>query len=214
MVTCGKTPATVTWSECLRVYYHVIVRQQRRRVEQSLQVLQSICRQRSADMSEQQSYHCMFKQIKQICTAVHGHHHLSLKCRLLNRTSFEVFDQWFCKVETRACERLRSFWGLAVTILPGALRLFKVVSILPLKCWWQQIRWRYCAASQTFGLVAWRNTKKKVTLSRKCCPVHGVTVRCFGCYANLQFHSHLADFHFFFFAFVQAFFQALLSCYL
>jgi len=30
----------------------------------------------------------------------------------------------------------------------------KVVFILPPRCWWQQIGWSYCAASQTFGLVA------------------------------------------------------------
>jgi len=58
------------------------------------------------------------------------------------------------------------------------------VSILPLIFWRQQISWSYCAASQRFGLLAWRNTKKKVTLSGKRCPTCGVTVMCGGCYAN------------------------------
>jgi len=31
------------------------------------------------------------------------------------------------------------------------------VFLLP-RCWRQQIGWSYCAASQTFSLVAWRNT--------------------------------------------------------
>jgi len=45
--------------------------------------------------------------------------------------------------------------------------LQKLVSILLPRCWWQQISWSYCAASRTFGLVAWHNTKKnkKVTWS-------------------------------------------------
>ena len=34
-------------------------------------------------------------------------------------------------------------------------------------------RLSYCAASRTFGLVAWPNTKKKVTLSGKHCPASG-----------------------------------------
>jgi len=57
-----------------------------------------------------------------------GRPHLSLKCRLPNRNSFDVFDRCFCKVETRACETLRScakrLGGLAVTTLPGASRSF------------------------------------------------------------------------------------------
>jgi len=75
-------------------------------------------------MSELQSHHCMFEQINRIRTAVHGHPQLSLKCRLSNRVSFDVFDQCFCKVETRVRETLRScakrLRGLAVTTLPGA----------------------------------------------------------------------------------------------
>jgi len=31
-----------------------------------------------------------------------------------------------------------------------------LVSILPPRLWRQQIGWSYCAASRTFGLVAWR----------------------------------------------------------
>jgi len=37
-----------------------------------------------------------------------------------------------------------------------------VVSILPPRCWRQHIGWSYCATSWTFGLMAWRNTKKKL----------------------------------------------------
>jgi len=37
----------------------------------------------------------------------------------------------------------------------------KVVSILLAIFWRQQISWSYCAGSQRFGLVAWRNVKKK-----------------------------------------------------
>jgi len=52
-----------------------------------------------------------------------GHPQLSLKCRLPNCISFDVFDRCFCKVETRACETLLGFakrlGGLAVTNLPG-----------------------------------------------------------------------------------------------
>ena len=41
---------------------------------------------------------------------------------------FDVFDRYFCKVETRACETLRScarrLRGLAVKAFPGASRSF------------------------------------------------------------------------------------------
>jgi len=73
------------------------------------------------------------------------------------------------------------------------------VSILPAIFWGQQIRWRYCAASGRFGLVAWRNTKKKVILSGKRCPGRGVLVMCYGCYASgFWFDSPVRDFSFFF----------------
>jgi len=48
-------------------------------------------------------YSFLFEQINHIQTAVCGHPQLSLQCRLQNRISFEVFDRYFCKVETRAC---------------------------------------------------------------------------------------------------------------
>jgi len=74
-----------------------------------------------------------------------------------------------------------------------------VVSILTAIFWRQQIRWSYCADSRRFSLVAWRNTKKKATLSVKRCPAHDVMVRCHGCYANgFRFDSRLADFVLFF----------------
>ena len=54
-------------------------------------------------------YNFLFEHIEHIQTAAHGHSQLCLKCRLPNRISFEVFDWCFGKVETRACEMLRSF---------------------------------------------------------------------------------------------------------
>jgi len=69
----------------------------------------------------------MGEQIKHIRTAVHSQPN-SLKCKLPNRISFNVFDRCFCKVETRACETQRScanrLGGLTVTILLGASRSF------------------------------------------------------------------------------------------
>jgi len=85
------------------------------------------------------------------------------------------------------------------------------VYILLVIFWRQQISWNYCATSRRFGLVAWCNTKKKVTLSGKRRPARDVTVLCYGCYANgFRFDSHLADFRFVFFL---CLFQALLRCY-
>jgi len=79
---------------------------------------------------------------------------------------------------------------------------FLVVSSLPVIFWRQQISWSYCVGSRRFGLMAWRNTKKKVTLLRKRYPAHGVMVRCYACYANgFRFDFHLADFSFFFLCF-------------
>jgi len=62
-VTCGKAPATVTWSEPLKICCNVIVTQQRPKVEQSARkfhnlLLQAVCRQRSR-FSELQAHHCM-----------------------------------------------------------------------------------------------------------------------------------------------------------
>ena len=74
----------------------------------SQQVPQFASAGKGADMSELQSHHCMFKQINHMGVAVHGHPQLSLKWRLPNRIRFDVFDRCFCKVETRACETLRS----------------------------------------------------------------------------------------------------------
>jgi len=67
-------------------------------------------------------------QIKYTRTAIHGHPQPSLKCRLTSGIGFDVFDQWFCKVETRACGTLhgcaKRLRGLAVTTLPGASHSF------------------------------------------------------------------------------------------
>ena len=74
------------------------------------------------------------------------------------------------------------------------------------------LSWSYCAGSRRFGLVAWRNTNKKVTWSGKRCFARGVMLTCYSCYANgCRFDSCLADFHLVFFF---AFFQAPLRCYL
>jgi len=50
-------------------------------------------------MSELQSHHGMFEQINHIRTTVHGHPQLSLKCRLPNRISFDVFTGVFAKLK-------------------------------------------------------------------------------------------------------------------
>ena len=64
----------------------------------------------------------------------------------------------------------------------------------------------FCRQSN-IRLMAWHNTKKKVTLSGTRCPARGVIVKCYGCYANgCRFDSPSL----FFFVF----FQALLRCYL
>jgi len=52
MVTCSKTPTTVTWSEHLKIYCRVIVTQQRPRVHQNpQQVSQAASAGKGADMS-------------------------------------------------------------------------------------------------------------------------------------------------------------------
>ena len=76
----------------------------------------------------------MSEQIKHIRTAVHSQPN-SLKCKLPNRISFNVFDRCFCRVETKSCEKLRicakRLGGLAVTILPGASRSFNPALVTP-----------------------------------------------------------------------------------
>jgi len=42
-------------------------------------------------------------------------------------------------------------------------KIIEVVSVLPPWFCWQLISWSYCATSRRFGLMAWRNSKKKVT---------------------------------------------------
>ena len=87
-------------------------------------------------------YNFLFEQINQMRTTVqctvHVHPQLSLKCRLPNRNSFDVFDRCFCKDETRACETLRSctkrLMGLEVTTLPGASRSFNP-ALSRGRCW-------------------------------------------------------------------------------
>jgi len=39
------------------------------------------------------------------------------------------------------------------------------VPVSPPRFWQQQITWSYCATSQTFSLVAWRNSNEKVNFS-------------------------------------------------
>ena len=68
-----------------------------------------------------------FEQINYIRTAVH----LSLKCRLPNRITFDIFGRCFCKVEMRACETLRSCATRLGTsrwqLCPGASHSFNPV---------------------------------------------------------------------------------------
>ena len=54
--------------------------------------------------------------------------------------------------------------------------------------------------------VSWHDAiPKKVTLLGKHSPARCVMVMCYGCYANgFWFDSHVAEFRFFFFAFLQA----------
>jgi len=76
----------------------------------------------------------MSEQIKHIRTVVHSQPN-SLKCKLANRISFNVFDRCFCRVETKSCEKLRicakRLGGLAVTILPWASRSFNPALVTP-----------------------------------------------------------------------------------
>ena len=52
----------------------------------------------------------------------------------------------------------------------------KVMSILQPRVWQQHIGWSYCAISRTFGLVAWRNSNEKVSLSCNRHAAHSVEV--------------------------------------
>jgi len=108
--------------EHLLPYYWYATKTNSRTIRQ--QVSQFASAGKGVDMSKLQPHHCVFEQINHIRTAVRGHPQLSLKCRLPNRIRFDVFDRRFCKVQTRACETLRScaqgLGGPAVTILLGA----------------------------------------------------------------------------------------------
>jgi len=110
LVTCGKTPTSVTWSERLKIYCRVVAMQRRPTVEQAP------CKFRNLPLQAKERTwtncnlinHCMFEQINRIRTAVYGHPQFSLKCRLPNLIRFDVFDRCFCKVEARTYETLRS----------------------------------------------------------------------------------------------------------
>jgi len=54
-------------------------------------------------------YNFLFEQMDHVRTAVHDHPQLPPKCGRPNRISFDVFDRCFYKVETMACETLRSW---------------------------------------------------------------------------------------------------------
>ena len=78
------------------------------------------------------------------------------------------------------------------------------VSILPPMLWWQQISWSYCAASQTFGLMAWHNLNKKVSLSCSQRVSRSIVVMLHIWYAiAFRFNSHLGDFPFLYFTFLK-----------
>jgi len=93
-------------------------------------------------MSELQSHHSMFEEIKWINhtrTAVYDHPQLSLKCRLPNPISFDVFDRCFCKVATWVCETLFScaerLGGLAL-IQSGPAHIYGCYSPRTSRSWW------------------------------------------------------------------------------
>ena len=69
----------------------------------------------------------------------------------------------------------------------------------PPRCWWQQIGWSYCVTSRTFGLVAWCNSNKKVSLSCNWHAVRSVVVMLHvSCGIAFRFDSHLGHFPFLF----------------
>jgi len=79
-----------------------------------------------------------------------GHSQLPLKCRLSNRISFDLFYRCICKVETRACETLRScakrLGGLAVTISLGASRRFNpALLVINNLFYFSRTFWQLCA---------------------------------------------------------------------
>jgi len=59
-LACGKTPTTVTWSERVKIRWHVIVTQQSPTAEQSARKLGNLPLQtgKAADISELQTHHC------------------------------------------------------------------------------------------------------------------------------------------------------------
>jgi len=67
-------------------------------------------------MSELQSHHCIFEQINHMQTVVHGHPQLSLKRRLPNRISFEVFGRCFCKLTRGHVKR----YAVALSVYGGS----------------------------------------------------------------------------------------------
>ena len=84
------------------------------------------------------------------------------------------------------------------------------MSLLPPRFWRQQIGWSYCATSWTFGLVAWSNLNKKVSLSCHRRAAHSIAVLFHIWYAiAFQFDSHLGNFSFLFFVTFFKTFQSL-----
>ena len=138
MVTCGKPPTTVTWSECLTIYYRVILTQERPPVEQSASEFRNLLPSKERTVTNCNlviaCLNKLFKLVNHIRATIHGHPQLFLKHKLPNRICFGVFDRCFCKVETRACETLLScakrLGGLAVTTLPGASRSFNPALVI------------------------------------------------------------------------------------
>jgi len=79
-----------------------------------------------------------------------GHSQLSLKYRLPNRISFDVFYRWICKVETREYETLRRcdkrLGGLAVTTSPRTSRwLNPALLIINNLFYFTRTFWQLCA---------------------------------------------------------------------
>jgi len=62
MVTCGKTPSTITWSASSKICWHVIVTQQRPMVEQFAPEFRNLPLQARSDTSELQAHNYMFSK--------------------------------------------------------------------------------------------------------------------------------------------------------
>ena len=92
LVTNSKMPTIVTWSECERLLscYCYATKTNSRTIRE--QVSQPVSAGKGADMSELQSHHCVFEQINDIGTAVHGHLQFlwSVGCQTISVSTFLI----------------------------------------------------------------------------------------------------------------------------